>query len=414
GWKLFGKVPPKEISKPQEEGNKTSFQQEASTSSSSKPKFLSLKRNSAAVPSSTTALIFENRPSNLPAKSAAEEKKHRQMYEAMVAEAKKKELRDKKRQEKEMKQKSKQEKVISSAACVWTSEILPNWESMKHSRKAKELWWQGLPPSVRGKIWKLAIGNDLQITYELFDIFQSHAYEKLMVTRNNRKKNKESGSVAELPTNDYPMSVVSSEHKVELIMLDVSRTFPSLCIFQEGGPFHDVLHSILGAYTCYRPDVGYVQGMSFIAAVLLLNLEPPDAFISFANLLNKPCQLAFFRVDHPMMKAYFATFEILLSEFLNKLHEHFHHESFSPDMYLIDWIFTLFSKSLPLDVACRVWDVFCRDGDDFLFRTALGILKFYQDDLLEMDFIHLGQFLTKLPDDIPVNNLFDSISSINL
>lgn len=27
----------------------------------------------------------------------------------------------------------------------------------------------------------------------------------------------------------------------------------------QGGPYHDVLHSILGAYTCYRPDVGYVS-----------------------------------------------------------------------------------------------------------------------------------------------------------
>jgi hypothetical protein len=30
---------------------------------------------------------------------------------------------------------------------------------------------------------------------------------------------------------------------------------------------------------------------------------------------------------------------------------------------------------LPLDIACRVWDIFCRDGEEFLFRTALGMLK---------------------------------------
>lgn len=35
-------------------------------------------------------------------------------------------------------------------------------------------------------------------------------------------------------------------------------------------------------------------------------------------------------------------------------------------------IFSLYSKSLPLDIACRVWDIFCRDGEEFLFRTALG------------------------------------------
>jgi len=37
-------------------------------------------------------------------------------------------------------------------------------------------------------------------------------------------------------------------------------------------------------------------------------------------------------------------------------------------------MYTLFAKSLPLDVASRVWDVFCRDGEEFLFRTALGLL----------------------------------------
>ena len=40
-----------------------------------------------------------------------------------------------------------------------------------------------------------------------------------------------------------------------------------------------------------------VQGMSFIAAVLLLNMDVDDAFICFANLLNRPCQIAFFRLD---------------------------------------------------------------------------------------------------------------------
>lgn len=46
-----------------------------------------------------------------------------------------------------------------------------------------------------------------------------------------------------------------------------------------------------------------VQGMSFIAAVLILNLEEAEAFITFANLLNKPCQMAFFRVDHELVRA---------------------------------------------------------------------------------------------------------------
>jgi len=38
-------------------------------------------------------------------------------------------------------------------------------------------------------------------------------------------------------------------------------------------------------------------------------------------------------------------------------------------------MYTMFAKSLPLDVTSRVWDVFFRDGEEFLFRTALGWLR---------------------------------------
>ncbi len=34
----------------------------------------------------------------------------------------------------------------------------------RNAKKVHELWWLGLPPSVRGRVWKLAFGNDLHIT----------------------------------------------------------------------------------------------------------------------------------------------------------------------------------------------------------------------------------------------------------
>lgn len=69
----------------------------------------------------------------------------------------------------------------------------------------------------------------------------------------------------------------------------------------QGGPYYDILHCLLGAYVCYRPDVGYVQGMSFIAAILILNLEAADAFICFSNLLNRPCHMAFFSLNQSLV-----------------------------------------------------------------------------------------------------------------
>ncbi|XP_035882905.1 TBC1 domain family member 12 isoform X2 [Phyllostomus discolor] len=327
GWKLFGKVPPRENL--QKTSKIIQQEYEARTGRTCKPPPQSSRRkNFEFEPLSTTALILEDRPSNLPAKSMEEALRHRQEYDEMVAEAKKR---------------------------------------------------------------------------ELYEIFLSRAKERWKSFSETSSENDTEG-----------VSVADREASLELIKLDISRTFPSLYIFQKGGPYHDVLHSILGAYTCYRPDVGYVQGMSFIAAVLILNLEEADAFIAFANLLNKPCQLAFFRVDHSMMLKYFATFEVFFEENLSKLFLHFKSYSLTPDIYLIDWIFTLYSKSLPLDLACRVWDVFCRDGEEFLFRTGLGILRLYEDILLQMDFIHIAQFLTKLPEDITSEKLFSCIAAIQM
>ena len=41
--------------------------------------------------------------------------------------------------------------------------------------------------------------------------------------------------------------------------------------------------------------------MSFLAAMLLLNMDLSDAFIAFANLINQACQMAFFMVDQNMV-----------------------------------------------------------------------------------------------------------------
>ena len=41
--------------------------------------------------------------------------------------------------------------------------------------------------------------------------------------------------------------------------------------------------------------------MSFIAAILILNLDEADAFILFANLVNRPLLSAFFTLDQPLV-----------------------------------------------------------------------------------------------------------------
>lgn len=331
----------------------------------------------------STALIQQPRPANLPAKTALEEERHRKQYNAILEAAKRRELREEKERKQQREYQLKEEERLAEDSNTWNVHILPKFENVKNAKKVRELWWRGLPPSVRGRVWKLAIPNSLNITQHLYNLCLDRAMSS--------------------PINE----------SLAAIRLDVSRTFPTLCVFQEGGPLSDSLQGILAAYAVYRPDVGYVQGMSFVGAVLSLNMEPSDAFSCFANLLNHPCHRAAFTLDQKKMNIYYKVYSSALAHKLPKVFSHFTVAGLSPDLYLLDWLYTIYAKAMPLDVVCRIWDVFLRDGDEFLFRTALGVLHLYQEELLKMDFVHGAQFLTRLPENLQAESLFNSISQMS-
>ena len=61
------------------------------------------------------------------------------------------------------------------------------------------------------------------------------------------------------------------------------------------------LRDILETYCFYRPDVGYIQGMSYLAGNLLLYMAPYPAFVCFANLLNSPYFHTFLKLNPTAM-----------------------------------------------------------------------------------------------------------------
>ncbi len=168
-----------------------------------------------------------------------------------------------------------------------------------------------------------------------------------------------------------------------MIRTDIPRTFPNLKIFHEGGPLHDALVSVIQAYVEYRPDVGYVQGMSYLASILLLNLDQFEAFVALANLLNRELYFNFFRMDVSRMRVYMDTYAHLLRDKLPKVDAALTRMGVSGDMYLFEWLLTVYSRSLALDIAHRIWDNFLLHGPVFLFRTALAILSLHANDMVD-------------------------------
>jgi hypothetical protein len=60
----------------------------------------------------------------------------------------------------------------------------------------------------------------------------------------------------------------------ELIVKDLMRTAPDHLEFEQDFSFgQNRLYNVLKAYANLDPEIGYCQGMNFIAAMLLLNIK---------------------------------------------------------------------------------------------------------------------------------------------
>mmetsp|Transcript_20861 Transcript_20861/g.35143 ORF Transcript_20861/g.35143 Transcript_20861/m.35143 type:complete len:137 (+) Transcript_20861:1082-1492(+) len=56
---------------------------------------------------------------------------------------------------------------------------------------------------------------------------------------------------------------------------------------------------------------------------------------------------------------------------------------------------TIFSKTFPVDIAARLWDVYLLEGEVFIMRASLGILKLHESSLRSMDAGEIIRFLKR-------------------
>ncbi|XP_010572737.1 PREDICTED: TBC1 domain family member 1 isoform X4 [Haliaeetus leucocephalus] len=112
---------------------------------------------------------------------------------------------------------------------------------------------QGVPRHHRGEIWKF-----LAEQYHLKHQFPSKQPPK------------------DTPYKELLKQLTSQQHA---ILIDLGRTFPTHPYFSaQLGAGQLSLYNILKAYSLLDQEVGYCQGLSFVAGVLLLHMSEEDAF----------------------------------------------------------------------------------------------------------------------------------------
>jgi hypothetical protein len=214
----------------------------------------------------------------------------------------------------------------------------------------RKMWWNGIPSRLRGQVWTQAIGNDLEVSEATYNIALKKARP--------------------------------SDHIVD----GTKDVWPELKMFAKDQPLHRDLIDICLAYSTYRPDISSVfssMGIQHIAALLLLNLPAPVAFIALSNLLNRALPLSFLVQDPNAMHAAYSTTIHALTKKYPSLAYRLETLRVEPREYLADMFGSLFCSRLGVEHAARVMDVYAIEGDKIPPRVAVAIMGILEGSCVE-------------------------------
>uniref|UniRef100_A0A3B3YCC9 TBC1 domain family member 1 n=1 Tax=Poecilia mexicana TaxID=48701 RepID=A0A3B3YCC9_9TELE len=219
---------------------------------------------------------------------------------------------------------------------------------------------QGVPRQHRGEIWK----------------FLSEQYLLRQTVPSRPPSN-------HTPYKELLKQLTSQQHA---ILIDLGRTFPTHPYFQaQLGAGQLSLFNILKAYSLLDPEVGYCQGLSFIAGVLLLHMGEEDAFNMLKFLMFDVGLRKQYRPDMIILQIQMYQLSRLLHDYHRDLHGHLEQQEIGPSLYATPWFLTLFASHFPLGFVARVFDMLFLQGSEVIFKVALSLLGSHKPLILQHD-----------------------------
>lgn len=101
-------------------------------------------------------------------------------------------------------------------------------------------------------------------------------------------------------------------------------------------------------------------------------MDDLQAFVAFANLICDPLFFSYYQFSPEKVSEICDVFMEILNENLPDVAKHFLKEGIQPQLYLIEWFMTLFSKYFGYRKCPRVWDYAFYDGTVSYFKLAIG------------------------------------------
>jgi hypothetical protein len=263
---------------------------------------------------------------------------------------------------------------------------------------------KGLPDSMRQRAWVVLTGVDV-IMSQRKGVYDSYLTQADSISQS-------SGLT--------PNGKHDSRTVLEQIDRDIERTclkhFSCHHKLRDREDRHESLRRVLRAYSQIDPDVGYCQGMNFIAAMFLMFLSEEESFWLLVVVMNEePYSLReLFGEDMSGAREVLFIAEKLVKQFLPKLYKHMHKEGIHHSMFVTQWLLTVYTSSFPFDLVSRVWDSFLVEGWKVVYRIMLALLKHAEGTLLELSFEPILHYLSSFPPKVDGQTIMQGSLKIGL
>lgn len=249
--------------------------------------------------------------------------------------------------------------------------MISSWDKYRDGQadSAKKLngrIYKGLPAAVRGNVWCRLLG------VEEVAASQRGVYERM----------RERGRL--------------SSPDIRQIDLDVNRTYRNHIDYRERyGIKQQALFHVLAAYSMYNSEVGYCQGMSQIAALLLMFMTEEQAFWGLSQLFTSKlhCMHGFFAPGFPKLLRFQDHLETVLKKYMPKMSKFMDANNIAPSVYALKWFMQCFVDRTPFPLTLRLWDVFLLDGDRVLVPMAFTVFRLHQKHLLKLSMENFVMYL---------------------
>ncbi|XP_015905573.1 USP6 N-terminal-like protein [Parasteatoda tepidariorum] len=244
--------------------------------------------------------------------------------------------------------------------------MLKNWDKYYGGEKFKRRMYKGIPNAVRGEVWCRML-NVMQVKKE-----QEGKYIEM------REKAK----------------FLSPD--IKQIDLDVNRTYRNHIMFRERYSVkQQALFNVLAAYSVYNMEIGYCQGMSQIAALLLMYMNEEDSFWALSRIMSddKHAMHGFFIPGFPKLQRFQEHHDKILTCLISKLKKHLDKYEIHTSLYTLKWFFQCFLDRVPFTLTLRLWDIYIYEGESVLTAMSYTLLKLHRKTLLKMNMEELVEFL---------------------